>query len=52
MHNLHTCDDATCTHFHEPLWGIIYYFSTFIPIDIISRATNASLLKNYYSTML
>jgi hypothetical protein len=53
MYNVHTCDDAMCPHFHHPLWDtFVISFEVTIPIDIISKATNAPILKYYYSTML
>jgi hypothetical protein len=53
MYNVHTCDHATCSHFHHPLWDtFVISFLNMIPIDTINMATNVPLLKYYYSTML
>jgi hypothetical protein len=53
MYNVHTCDHATCPHFHHPLWDTFATsFFIMIFIDTINMVVNVPLLKYYCSNML
>jgi len=53
MYNVHTCDHATCPHFHHPLWDIFATsFFIMIFIDTINMVVSVPLLKYYCSNML
>jgi hypothetical protein len=53
VYNVHTCDHAMCPHLHHPLWNtFVTSFFIMIPIDMISMAASAPLLKYYCSAML
>jgi hypothetical protein len=52
VYNVHNVIMLVSTSPSSIMKYICNWFSIMIPIDMISMATNAPLLKYYYSTML
>jgi hypothetical protein len=47
MYDVHTCDHATCSHFHHPLWGtFVTSFQLWFPLIQLIWP----LMCHYYST--
>jgi hypothetical protein len=53
MYNEHTCNHATCSHFHHSPWDTFATsFLTMNPIDTISTATNVLVLLFNYTMII